>query len=85
MDEFKKTMDLRYWPKTIKTALVLQYGTKQWLNKHWFYSMWQKAIEKHWFYSTEHQHVFKKQVVLLCVRSKMMKNHWFYCVFAQKC
>ena len=27
----------------------------------------------------------KKQLVLLCFRSKMLKNHWFYCVFAQKC
>ena len=26
----------------------------------------------------------KKPLVLLCVRSKMLKNHWFYCVFAQK-
>ena len=27
----------------------------------------------------------KKPLVLLCFRSKMLKNHWFYCVFAQKC
>ena len=27
----------------------------------------------------------KKTLVLLCVRSKMLKNHWFYYVFAQKC
>ena len=27
----------------------------------------------------------KKQLVLLCFRSTMLKNHWFYCVFAQKC
>ena len=27
----------------------------------------------------------EKPLVLLCFRSKMLKNHWFYCVFAQKC
>ena len=27
----------------------------------------------------------KKSLVLLCFRSKMLKNHWFYCVFAPKC
>ena len=27
----------------------------------------------------------EKQVVLLCFRSHMLKNHWFYCVFARKC
>ena len=27
----------------------------------------------------------KKPLVLLCVRSKMLKNRCFYCVFAQKC
>ena len=26
----------------------------------------------------------EKLVVSLCFRSKMLKNHWFYCVFAQK-
>ena len=29
--------------------------------------------------------MFKKPVVLLCVRSKLLKNHWFYGVVAQKC
>ena len=27
----------------------------------------------------------KKPLVLLCFRSKMLKNHWFYFVFAQTC
>jgi len=27
----------------------------------------------------------KKPLVLLCFRSKMLKNRWFYCVFAQNC
>ena len=27
----------------------------------------------------------EKTIVLLCFRSKMLKNNWFYCVFAQKC
>ena len=27
----------------------------------------------------------EQPVVLLCFRSNMLKNHWFYCVFAQKC
>ena len=26
----------------------------------------------------------EKPLVLLCVRSKILKNHWLYCVFAQK-
>ena len=26
----------------------------------------------------------EKPLVLLCFRSKMLKNHWFYCVFVQK-
>ena len=26
----------------------------------------------------------EKPLVLLCFRSKIMKNHWFYYVFAQK-
>ena len=28
--------------------------------------------------------LFREPLVLLCVHSKMLKNHWFYCVFAQK-
>ena len=27
----------------------------------------------------------EKPLVLLCVRSKILKNQWFYYVFAQKC
>ena len=27
----------------------------------------------------------KKSLVLLCFRSNMLENHWFYCVFAHKC
>ena len=27
----------------------------------------------------------EKPLVFLCFRSNMLKNHWFYCVFAQKC
>ena len=27
----------------------------------------------------------KKTLVLLYIRSQMMKNHWFYCVFVPKC
>ena len=27
----------------------------------------------------------KNPLVLLCCRSKNVKKHWFYCVFAQKC
>ena len=27
----------------------------------------------------------EKALVLFCFRSKMLKNHWFYYVFAQKC
>ena len=27
----------------------------------------------------------EKALVLLCFRSKMLKNHWFYCVFVQTC
>ena len=26
----------------------------------------------------------EKALVLLCFRSKVLKKHWFYCVFAQK-
>ena len=29
-------------------------------------------------------HNVEKALVLLCFRSKMLKKHWFYCVFAQK-
>ena len=26
----------------------------------------------------------EKALVLMCLRSKVLKNHWFYCVVAQK-
>ena len=40
-------------------------------------------LEKLWGTLTDK--LFREPLVLLCFRSQMLKNHWFYCVFAQKC
>ena len=39
-------------------------------------------LEKLWGTLTDK--LFREPLVLLCFRAKRLKNHWFYCVFAQK-
>ena len=65
---------------------------------HWFFKKRVvKPISSHGFgpwscntrqeklWGTLTDKLFREPLVLLCFRSKMLKNHWFYCVFAQKC
>ena len=42
-----------------------------------------KNVKNHGFYSVFARQ-FKKPLVLMGVRSNVLKKHWFYCVFAQK-
>ena len=84
--------------KNVEKALVLLGLRQKMLKNHWFYrsgnrNCWKaigftsKEAEMYWksigFTMFSLQNI-KKALVLRCFRSKSLKKHWFYCVFAQK-
>ena len=81
-----------------KTLVLLCFRSKI-LRNHWFYCVFAQTCgkiigftvfllqkdEKNIGFTVFSVQNVKKPLVLLRVRSKTLKKHWFYCVFAQKC
>ena len=54
---------------------ISNYGFGPWVSHTRLDKLWGTLTDK----------LFREPLVLLCFRSKMLENHWFYCVFAHKC